>query len=96
MSMTFMPLQANEDLVRGPWSRLFGRLMQGARESTGRSVEETAQLAGMEAAEWSAVEAGKLLPTTRQQFRSIADALGMEWLDMAKFVLICRGAWSSR
>ena len=60
----------------------------------GRSIEETAQLAGMEAAEWSAIEAGNRVPDTRQQLQAMAEALEMEWLAMAETVLLCRDAWA--
>ena len=94
MSMLFaLPLASDPDHHDNFWARLFGRFMQGARENAGSSIEETAILAGMDVAEWSAIEAGKLLPNTRQQFSSMAEALGMSWSGMAEIVQLCRGAW---
>ena len=40
------------------WGRLFGQCVEKTRQAAGRSVAEAAHLAGMEASEWSAVEAG--------------------------------------
>jgi transcriptional regulator with XRE-family HTH domain len=95
MSMLFETLQTSDlDHSRGSWRRLFGRFMQGAREAAGRSIEETARLAGMDATEWAAIEAGTRLPDTRQQLQAIAEALEMEWLAMAETVLLCRDAWA--
>jgi hypothetical protein len=91
-----LPLASDPDHHDNFWARLFGRFMQGARGNAGRSIEETAVLAGMKAAEWSAIESGKLLPSTRQQLRSMTDALGMNWNGMAEIVQLCRGAWGLR
>ena len=84
---------ANADYFRGVWGRFFGSFMQSARENGGWSVEQTAELAGMDAAEWLAVEAGTLLPDSRQQLQSMADALEMEWSSMAQIVVLCQDAW---
>ena len=91
---TFTPRPDFSDDIRGSWRRLFGRFLQGAREAAGRSIEETARLAGMEAAEWSAIEAGNCVPHTKRQLQSMAKALEMEWLAMAETVLLCRDAWA--
>ena len=44
------------------WGRLFGQCVGKTREAAGRSVEETAHLAGMETSQWAAIEsiAGKI------------------------------------
>ena len=55
------------------WGRLFGQCVEKTREAAGRSVEEAAHLAGMEASEWSAVEAG-FVPDPAK-LRPMADAL---------------------
>ena len=75
------------------WGQIFGWLIRGAREKKGFSIEETALQAGMSSAEWSAIEAGTCLPDTRQQLRSMADALHAEWAAMAGIVFMCREAW---
>ena len=36
------------DILHGTWRRLFGTMIQDVRELTTRSVEEAAQLAGMD------------------------------------------------
>ena len=95
MSMLFAPLPstADSEYFQGFWSRMFGAFMASAREKTGRSIEQTANLAGMDAEQWSAVEAGAWLPETRQQFRSIAAALNIEWSLMVSVVQMCSQAW---
>jgi len=95
MSMLFAPLPPTSDSTyfQGAWSRFFGKFIASGREKAGLSIEQAASLAGFSAAEWQAIEAGSFLPTTRKQFRSIADALNIEWVTMAKIVLLCRQAW---
>jgi transcriptional regulator with XRE-family HTH domain len=46
---------------------MFGSFISSAREKGGWPVEQTAELAGMDAAEWAAIEAGTRLPNTRPQ-----------------------------
>ena len=77
---------------RRVWGQMFGRLIQGARETGGRSIEETALLAGMEVSEWEAIEAG-YVPTDTGRLRSMAGALEMGWERMAQLALFCRQAW---
>ena len=91
----FAPLPSNSDSAyfQGAWSRMFGRFIESARQKAGRSIEQTAALAGMSAAQWCGVEAGAYLPMTRQQLRIVADAVEMEWATMAEVVLLCRQAW---
>jgi len=86
-------LTADSRYFQGAWSRFFGKFIESGREKAGLSVEQAATLAGMDAKEWTAIEAGASLPTTRQQFQSIADALNIEWVTMTKIVLMCRQAW---
>lgn len=77
---------------RRVWGQMFGRLIQGARETGGRSMEETARLAGMEVSEWEAIEAG-YVPTDTGRLRAMAGALEMSWEQMAQLALFCRQAW---
>jgi len=95
MSMLIAPLPSTSDseYFQGAWSRFFGKFIASGREKAGLSVEQAASLAGMKAAEWSAIEAGASLPTTRKQLRAIADALHIEWTTMARIVTMCRQAW---
>ena len=95
MSMTYTPLPRNPltDDLRCSWARLFGRFVESAREKTGRSIEETASRIGMTVEDWQQVEAGLLLPNTREQVCVLADALDIEWSAMAEIVLLCRNAW---
>ena len=58
----------------------------------GRSVEETAHLAGMETSEWLAIEAGHV-PETSAKLRPMADALECGFERIANLARLCRGAW---
>ena len=95
MSMTFAPLPFTDDsrYFQGVWARMFGQFIRSARQKAGRSVEETALVAGMNPAQWLGVEAGDYLPMTRRQLHVVADAVAMEWASMAAVVLLCRQAW---
>lgn len=95
MSMAFAPLPLTDDsrYFQGVWARMFGHFIQSARQKAGRSVEETAALAGMDPAQWLGVEAGDYLPMTCRQLHVVADAVAMERAAMAAVVLLCRQAW---
>lgn len=98
MSMMYAPLPSSPitDDLRCSWARLFGKFVEGAREKTGRSIEEAASRIGMTVEDWKEVEAGLLLPNTREQVYVLADALDIEWSAMVEIVQLCRGAWSLR
>jgi transcriptional regulator with XRE-family HTH domain len=98
MSMLFTSLQPTGDseYFQGAWSRFFGKFIESGREKAGLSVEQAATLSGISAEEWTAIEAGASLPTTRQQLRSMAAALDIEWVTMTKIVVMCRQAWGMK
>lgn len=77
---------------RRTWGEMFGRFIRHDRLNKGRSVEECARLAGMGLIDWELLEAGQV-PATRDQLRSIAAALDMEWSGMVMIAFFCRGAW---
>jgi transcriptional regulator with XRE-family HTH domain len=93
--MLFAPLPSTTEnrYFQGVWSRMFGTFMASGREKAELSVEQAAVLTGMGSEQWSAMEAGAWLPETRQQFRSIAAALNIDWTTMVSIVMMCRGAW---
>jgi len=95
MSMHYAPLPSTPvtDDLRCSWARLFGLFVESAREKTGRSIEETAARIGMSVEDWQEVEAGRLLPNTREQVYVLADAVDIEWDAMAEIVSLCRNAW---
>jgi hypothetical protein len=68
--------------------------MGSARDRAGLSVERAARLADMYPEAWTSMEAGDLLPTTREELELIAAALDIEWALMARILLMCRQAWS--
>jgi|BarGraIncu00222A_1022003.scaffolds.fasta_scaffold73316_1 transcriptional regulator with XRE-family HTH domain len=74
------------------WGRLFGSCIENVRETGGRSVEEAAHLAGMEASEWAAIEAG-YVPESTARLRSMAGALELGYEKIAGLACLCRGAW---
>ena len=57
-----------------------------------RTAEEAAWLAGMEASEWLAVEAGHI-PADPARLRSMAAALEIRFDQMAMLVYLCQEAW---
>ena len=82
----------NTEGNRTLWGRMFGRMVQGAREKKSCSVEAAAQLAGMTTAEWEAVEAGQV-PETRARLQALAAGLEMDMSHLGLLVLFCREAW---
>ena len=95
MSMTNTVLQptTESDYFRGFSARLFGAFIQSAREKAGLAVEPAAWFADMCTEEWMSLEAGDLLPSTKEEFQSIAAALDIEWSTMTSIILMCRQAW---
>jgi len=77
---------------REAWGHLFGSLLRDAREERGRSVEQAAEAAGMEVAEWEAVEAGQV-PASRELIHRMAEGLGVDRMGVASLVLFCHEAW---
>jgi hypothetical protein len=72
--------------------RLFGIMIQDVREFTARSVEEAAQLAGMEPSEWAALEDGDIV-VDPAWLRPMADALGIRFDQMQTMVHLCQFVW---
>ena len=91
LSTTLTPTFFADDR-RQFWSRIFGHMIENAREQSGRSLEETAELAGMEVTEWLAVEAG-YVPSGTTWLRPMADALALNYDQIASMVVLCREAW---
>jgi 2-keto-3-deoxy-galactonokinase len=73
------------------WGRLFGQCVEKTREAAGRSVGEAACLAGMEASEWAAVEAGYVPDPAK--LRPMAAALELGYDKIATMAVLCREAW---
>ena len=95
MSMAISFQQADLSPVRRQtWRRIFGTMVQDARQRLDRSIETAAGLAGMETSEWAAVEAG-FIPADPARLRSMAAALELRFDQMATMALLCRGAWEA-
>lgn len=77
---------------RHAWGRMFGTFIRSAREKHGRPLEDTARLAGMEASEWAAIEAG-YVPLDMAMLRPMAAALEISYDEIALLAVFCRGAW---
>jgi Helix-turn-helix domain len=91
MSMTFYGQDDLGAVRRLVWGRFFGLCIGRTREATGRSVEEAALLAGMEASKWAAVEAGYV--PEPEKLRPMADALEIGYDRIATMAVLCRDAW---
>ena len=96
MSMTIlesrMSPSANFALRRRFWAGIFAQAVRHNRQARGLSLEQAAQLAGMEASEWAAIEAGAV-PQTTAQLQSIAGTLEIGYDRLLNLVLLCREAW---
>lgn len=77
---------------RQAWGRMFGTAIRKVRETRGRSLEDTAQLAGMETSEWAAIEAG-YVPLDMAMLRPMAAAMEISYDKIALLAVFCRGAW---
>ena len=93
MSFAFLPSTDDNNYFQGVWARVFGRFIQSAREKAGLSVENAAELAGMDPRNWLATESGAWLPTTKQQLQFMAAAVDIDWPTMTRIVTMCRQAW---
>ncbi len=91
MSTMFYDQDDLRPVRRLVWGRLFGHCVGKTREAAGRSVEEAARLAGMEASEWAAIEAGYVPDPA--QLRPMAGALECSYEKIALMAFICQGAW---
>jgi ribosome-binding protein aMBF1 (putative translation factor) len=80
------------EVRRHSMGRLFGFCLKEARENAGLSIEDAAQLSGMELTEWMAIEDGNV-PQDINQLRAMAEALQVNFDHMASWVLVCRDAW---
>jgi hypothetical protein len=92
MSMAFYDQDDLPLIHRQAWGRLFGSCIERTREAGGRSVEEVAYLAGMEASQWAAIEGG-YVPADSIRLRSMAGTLECGYEKLASLAFICQGAW---
>jgi hypothetical protein len=74
------------------WRRQFGIMIQDVREFMARSVEETAHLAGMEPAQWAALEDGNIV-VDPAWLRPMADALGIRFDQIQTMVHFSQFVW---
>jgi transcriptional regulator with XRE-family HTH domain len=95
MSMSFSPSRPafNPDtLCRKVWGMLFGQEIQALREKKRLSLDQAAARAGMTAAEWEAIEAGRV-PRNWEQVCAVAAGLSKRRLELVSLVVRYSGAW---
>ena len=92
--MSYLVSHASSSVPRRAWCQLFGSMVQDRREAIRRSVEDAANLSGMESSEWAAIEAGHI-PADPARLRSMAAALEVRFDHMALLVYLCQGAWAA-
>jgi hypothetical protein len=86
------PVPVSTVPLHNTWPRLFGIMVQDVREFVGRSVEEAAQLAGMEPSAWAAVEDGEII-VDPAWLHPMADSLGIRYDRMQAMVHLCQFVW---
>lgn len=86
------PAPAPTDSLPYDWRRPFGIMIQEVREFMARSVEEAAQLAGMEPCEWAALENGNIV-VDPGWLRPMADALEIRFDQIQAMVHFSQFVW---
>jgi transcriptional regulator with XRE-family HTH domain len=94
MSMKINNQEDFQRVQRLVWGRFFGIFVQKGREKRGCSVEELAYLAGMNASEWLAVEAGHV-PQSADQLRLMGAVLQFNKVQLATMIQLCRPGWDA-
>ena len=85
-------IKQDELLIRRQaWGQLFGSCIEKTREAGGHSVEQAAQLAGMETSGWAAIETGYV--PDQAKLRPMADVLEIGYDKIATLAVLCGGAW---
>jgi len=95
MSMTISGSQLSplaNFALRRSWAGIFAKAIEHNRQARGLSLEEAAQLAGMEVSQWAAIEAGSV-PQTTAQLHALAGTLEIGYDRLLNLVLLCRDAW---
>ena len=94
MSMIYhaSPVPGSTDALPNAWRRMFGIMIQDVRELTAHSVEEAAQLAGMDPSVWAAVEDGAIV-VDPAWLHPMADSLGIRYDRMQAMVHLCQFVW---
>ena len=87
-----LPSTYQTELRRQVWGRIFGSGIQSARNKAGLSIDEVANLTGIEVSEWMAIEEG-YVPRETNQLRSMAAALEISFDRILNMVALCREAW---
>ncbi len=91
--LAFLSSSDDSSYFQGVWARVFGHFINSAREKAGLSIENAAELAGMDPRNWLATESGSWLPTTKQQLQLMAAAVDIDWPIMVRIITMCRSAW---
>ncbi len=72
---------------RAWYASLLARYAANRRAELGLTVEQAAELSGMEVSEWHAIEAGAL-PSEMSTIRSIATTLQVRWTDLHMLIFV--------
>lgn len=80
------------ELRRQVWGRLFGLGIRATRTEAGLSIEEAAELSGIEVSEWMAIEDG-YVPRQAERLQTIAAVLEISFEKVMNWVFLCREAW---
>lgn len=75
------------------WGQVFGVGIGNIRKQTGLSVEDAAELAGMQASEWAAIEAGSV-PRSTARLKTMARALDVSLGELVNLVQLSSEAWT--
>ncbi len=73
-------------------SHLLARIVRNLRQERDLTIERAAELAGMTAGEWRAIEAGKSIPMDFNVGRAIAETIGINHPGYTLLALLSRGA----
>jgi hypothetical protein len=93
MIMSHFPSLSSARTISNPqWTaNALARYSKKRRAELGLSVEQAAELAGMQLCQWAAMEDG-WLPSERSMVRAIAETLCVHWADLNMMLLFARAA----
>ena len=73
------------------YATMLARYSKQRRAELGLTVEQAAELAGMQVCEWAAMEDG-WIPAEKSTIRAIAETLCVHWSDLDLMLLFARSA----
>lgn len=73
------------------YAQVLARFVQQRRFEVGLSLEEAAELSGLQVSQWAALESG-WVPTEDAMFRAIGDTLAVAWPNLAIYAMAAESA----